>query len=127
MKLSVFARGSNPAIHRHIQRKSESYCLAEVEALRADWVDKADRSKGIICREFLYFGERLVVAAPESVEKLARPRPCPLPPAEIGFTRFDDPEKTLTKRLERNRLLVSARAIAYFGRPLEFVYQLESA
>ena len=124
MNISVYARGSNPAVDRHIQRKSISFCSTEVEAKRADWVNPDDHSQGIICREFLYFGEKLVVAAPEKVEKLARPRACPLPPLEVGNARFDDPEKTYSKRKERTRLIVSARAIAYFDAPIEMVQQL---
>jgi hypothetical protein len=124
MRIPVFARGSNPAIDRRIQKKSLSYATGEVEAGRADWVDPADPAKGIICREFLYSGQRLIAAAPEALSKLARPRPCPLPPLEVELTRFDDPEKTATKRKERMRLIVSARAIAYFDTALEIVQQL---
>ena len=58
MRIPVFARGSNPAIDRPNQRKSESYGIAEVDAFRADWIDPADHSKGILCRAFLYNRER---------------------------------------------------------------------
>lgn len=124
MRVRVFSRGSNPAIDRPIQRKSVSYASGEVEAGRADWVDRDSPAKGIVCRAFLYSGQQLVVAAPEALSKLARPRPCPLPPIEVGNNRFDEPRMTLTKRRERVRLIVSARAIAFFGAPLELVQQL---
>jgi hypothetical protein len=124
MRVSVFSRGSNPAIDRRIQRKSLSYAAEQVEIGMADWVDSLDHAKGIICREFLYSGERLVAAAPESLTKLARPRRCPLPPLEVGNARFEDPQKNQAIRDERNRLVATARAIAFFGTPLELVQQL---
>ena len=124
MRIPVFARGANPAIDRPNQRKSVSYGAAEVEAGRADWVDPNDLAKGILCRAFLYSGERLITAAPETVSKLARPRPCPLPRIEVECTHFDDPEKTYAKRAERRQLLASARAIAFFNAPLELVQQI---
>ena len=100
-----------------------SYASEEVEAGRADWIDKTDPTQGILCRAFLY-GQQLVVAAPEALAKLARPRRCPLPPLEVELTRFDDPEKSRSKREERMQLIVSARAIAYFDAPIELVQQL---
>lgn len=124
MRIPVFARGSDPAKNRPNVRKSISYCTEEIEAGRADWVNPADPSKGILCRAFLYSGQQLMQAAPESLAKLARPRRCPLAPLELGFTRFDDPEKTSTKRRERRQLVVTASAIAYFDMPLELVQQL---
>jgi hypothetical protein len=124
MRVRVFSRGSNPAIDRPIQRKSLSYAAEEVEAGRADWVNRDDLTQGILCRAILYSGERLVTAAPESLEKLARPRACPLPRLEVELTRFDDPEKRRYVREERNRLVITARAIAYFGCPLEIVQQI---
>ena len=124
MRIPVFARGSNPAIDRRLVTKSLVYGTAEVEAGRADWVDPNDHSKGILCRAFLYSGEQLVTAAPESLSKLARPRPCPLAPIEVGNARFDDPEKTYMKRKERMQLIVSARAIAYFNTPVDLVQSL---
>lgn len=126
MRVSVFARGSNPAIDRRIQRKSLQYATDEVEAGRADWVNPEDHSQGVICRAILYSGERLVNAAPEALQKLARPRRCPIPPLEVELTHFDDPEKNQTVRAERWRLVMSARAIAYFGRATELVQQLEA-
>lgn len=123
MRVRVFSRGSNPAIDRPIQRKSLSYASGEVEAGRADWVDRTDHTKGILCRAFLYSGETLVVAAPETTSKLSRPRRCPLPGLEAG-TRFDDPVKSFWTRRERYRLVATARAIAYFDCPLPGVQQL---
>jgi hypothetical protein len=122
MRIPVFARGSNPAIDRRIQKKSLSYAAGEVEAGRADWVDRNDHAKGIICRAFLYSGQQLVIAAPETLSKLARPRACPLPPLEVEGTRFDDPEKA--RRRDRTRLIVTARAIAYFDTSVELVQQI---
>jgi hypothetical protein len=124
MRVRVFARGSNPAIDPPNQRKSISYASEEVEFGRADWVDRADPAQGIVCRAILYSGELLITAAPESLSKLARPRRCPLPPLEVHLTRFDDPEKNQATRDDRRRLIVTARAIAYFGIPLELVQQL---
>jgi hypothetical protein len=126
MRIPVFARGSNPAIDQPNQRKSVSYAADEVEAGRADWVNWQDHSQGILCRAFLYSGQTLCLAAPETLSKLARPRRCPLPPLEVNLTRFDDPVKNQTTRDERARLIVSARAIAFFGRPFEIVSQLPS-
>jgi hypothetical protein len=111
MKISVFARGSNPAIDRHIQRKSVSYCEEEVQALRADWVDPDDHCKGIICREFLYFGEKLTPAQPEQVRKLSLRSA--LPPLEVSGTLFNDPEISTVKFQNRLCLVVRARAFAH--------------
>jgi len=124
MRVRVFARGSNPAFDKPNQRKSLSYASEEVAAGRADWVDPADPTKGILCREFLYSGQTLVTAAPETLSKLARPRRCPIPPVEVGNARFDDPIKGLTARRERRQLVVSARTIAFFDIPLELMQQL---
>jgi hypothetical protein len=124
MRVSVFSRGSNPAIDRPIQRKSLAYATEQVAIGMADWVDSLNHAKGILCREFLYSGERLVTAAPESLTKLARPRRCPLPPLEVGNARFDDPEQNQTLRNHRMQLVATARAIAFFGTPLDLVQQL---
>lgn len=113
MKISVFPRGSNPAIDRHIQRKSLSYCEGEVQALRADWVNPNDAMQGIICRDFLYFGQKLTPAAPEQVAKLSRRNA--LSPIEVSNTQFDDPQKSLLKREDRYTLLVRAEAFARFA------------
>jgi hypothetical protein len=106
------------------QRKSFTYASAEVEAGRADWIDPAVPAKGILCRAFLYSGQQLYAAAPEAISKLARPRRCPLPPLEVECTHFDDPQASETTRRERMRLILSARAIAYFDTPLDLVQQL---
>jgi hypothetical protein len=92
-----------------------SYASEEVEAGRADWVDKADPTQGILCRAVLYSGELLITAAPESLSKFARPRRCPLPSIEVPLTRFDDPIKNQATRRERQQLVLSARAVAFFG------------
>jgi len=76
MRIPVFARGTNPRIDRPILRKSETYTDAQVAAGRADYVDPADKSKGIICREMLYFGERPVRVETVPVGYLA-PRELP--------------------------------------------------
>ena len=57
------------------------------------------------------------LAAPETLSKLARPRRCPLPSLELQLTRFDDPVKNQATRRERQQLVQSARAVAFFGRP----------
>jgi hypothetical protein len=58
MRFPVFARRSNPAFDQPIVRKSKSYVTDQVEHGVAEWIDALDRSKGIICREMLYFGPR---------------------------------------------------------------------
>lgn len=109
MRIPVFARGSNPAIDRPNQRKSLSYGEMEVESGRADWIDPADHSKGILCRAFLYSGETLKPAEPEKLFKLCRQA---LAPIEVGHTRFDDPVKAELVRQDRRCLLVRAEAFA---------------
>ena len=111
MKISVYARGSNPAVDRHIQRKSLSYCERQVKEALADWVDPSDPTKGILCREFLAFGEKLTPAAPEQVSKLTRRRNS-LPPLEVSQTQYDDPIKNSTTRQDRHCLIVRAEAFA---------------
>ena len=66
MRIPVFARRSNPAVDQPILRKSESYANQQVESGLADWVDPFDHSKGIMCRAFLHFGEK--IAQVETVE-----------------------------------------------------------
>ena len=112
MNISVFSRGSNPAVDRHIQRKSLSFCTVEVEAGRAEWVDPADHSRGIIARDFLCFGEKLKPAQSEQVQSL-RFRSS-LPPLTVGGAQFDDPVKDFSKRADRLCLVVRARAFARF-------------
>lgn len=110
MRIPVFARGSNPAVDRPNQRKSESYGAAEVEACRADWVDPNDHSRGILCRAFLYSGETLKPASPHQLSRLTLRNA--LPPIEVGGAQFDDPVKSFTERQDRTCLLVRARAFA---------------
>src|SRR5580658_468335 len=89
MRIPVFARGSNPALDRPNQRKSLKYGEDEVKFGRADWVDPADHSKGILCRAFLYSGEYLKPAAPEQLQRLSRRNS--LAPLEVEGTQFKDP------------------------------------
>jgi hypothetical protein len=110
MRIPVFARGSNPAIDPPIQRKSESYGLAEVEAGRADWVDSNDHTRGILCHAFLYSGQTLEPAGPEELTKLTLGNA--LPPLEVSGTQFDDPIKNFVTLQERACLIVRARAFA---------------
>lgn len=113
MRIPVFARGSNPAIDRPNQRKSESYGQEEVDAGRADWIDPDDHAEGILCRAFLYSGETLKPAAPEQLKKLRSGSLRSLPPLEVS-SKFDDPVKSLAKRQERSCLVVRAHAFARF-------------
>jgi hypothetical protein len=110
MRIPVFARGSNPAIDPPIQRKSESYCQAEVEAGRADWVNPDEHSQGISCRAFLYSGQTLEPAGPEILQKLTLRNA--LPPLEVSGTQFDDPITNLETLQDRRCLVVRARAFA---------------
>lgn len=110
MRIPVFARGSNPAIDRAIQRKSETYVQSEVEAGRADWVNPDDHSKGIVCRAFLYSGETFKPAQPEQIRNFTLRSA--LPPIEVSRTTFDDPIKSSIAREDRRCLLVRARAFA---------------
>jgi hypothetical protein len=112
MRIPVFARGSNPAIDRPNQRKSLNYCRAEVEAGRADWVEGTDPTMGILCRAFLYSGEKLKPAQFEQMRRLSFRSS--LPPLEVGGTQFKDPDQSFTKREDRLCLIVRARAYARF-------------
>lgn len=58
MRIPVFARRSNPAIDKPILRKNLSYAEEQVDSGLAEWVDPLDRSRGVIAREMLYFGEK---------------------------------------------------------------------
>lgn len=105
MKISVYPRGANPRIDRHIQRKSLSYATEQVELYGvAEWIDPNDHLKGIICRDRLAFGpkiERIVDATPAELEKLTHGKlRSALPPAEIGDCKFVPPPN------ERNDTLV---------------------
>lgn len=66
MRIPVFARRANPCVDRPILRKSESYANEQIQWGRATWVDPEDPRKGIICREVLYFGERLTPPAADT-------------------------------------------------------------
>ena|ERR1700733_2632942 len=111
MKTSVFARGSNPLVDRAIQRKSLSFCNDEVEARRADWINPNAPEKGIICREFLYFGEKL---APTQPPPPSRSRNC-LPSLELPRTQFKDSVTNSAVRQLRLELVVRAEAFARFS------------
>lgn len=108
----MFARGSNPAVDRPNQRKSESYGVAEVAAGRADWIDSNDHARGILCRAFLYSGAQLKPAHLEEIRRL-RFRSS-LPPLEVGGAQFKDPDQNFAKREDRICLIVRARAFARF-------------
>jgi hypothetical protein len=103
MKISVYPRGANPLVDRHIQRKSLHFATEQVEVYgAAEWVDPGDHLKGIICRDRLPFGEkieRIVAATPEEIKKLTHGKlRSALPPAEVGGCKFMPPatEKNLT-------------------------------
>jgi hypothetical protein len=103
MKISVYPRGANPRIDRHIQRKSLSYATEQVEVYGvAEWVDPNDHLKGIICRDRLAFGPKIefvTAATPEEIKKLTRGKlRSLLPSAEVAGCKFIAPamEKNLT-------------------------------
>ncbi len=70
MRIPVFARGANPAIDRPILRKSVTYCDLQVVEGRADYIDFTDKSRGIICRELLYFGPRAIPMEPVDLKSV---------------------------------------------------------
>jgi hypothetical protein len=74
MRVPVYPRGANPRTSRCILRKKLSYAEDEVSALRADWADSFDHSKGIVPREFLASG-KVYAATPEQIERIASPPP----------------------------------------------------
>ena len=111
MRVPVFARGRNPAIDRPNQRKSLSYATEEVNAGRADWVNPDDHAQGIVCRAFLYSGEKLQPARPEQITRLSLRSA--LPPLEVSGTLYRDPELTTVKFHDRMCLIVRARAFAH--------------
>ena len=114
MKISVYPRGANPRVDRHIQRKSLSYCEDQVNLYgTAEWVDAADHSQGIICRDFLYFGEKIAPPTPTQLEKLKNRLRSGLPPLEPDGCRFIPPpmEKNCTlPRVNLENVLLSALA-----------------
>jgi hypothetical protein len=80
MRISVFARRSNPLVDPPILRKTLAYGEIQVAERLADWVDAADKSRGIICREFLpRVGEVTLPPTPESPS---------LPSAEVPGSAF---------------------------------------
>lgn len=109
MKVSVYPRGANPRIDRHIQRKSLSFATEQVEVYgTADWVDPNDHGKGIVCRDRLYFGEKtqfVTRATPAEIEKLTKGKlRSALPPAEVGNCRFVAPKVEFNDSLPRLNL-----------------------
>ena len=82
MRFPVFAARRNPATDRAIVRKSRSHVQAQVDAGRADWIDPADHSKGIVIRELTYFGPRTV----------SEPSAPVLAGAELPGLHFEEPE-----------------------------------
>lgn len=118
MKISVYPRGANPRIDRHIQRKSLNFATEQVEVYgTAVWVDEADHSQGIICCDFLYFGEKVepvVSATPEEIEKLTRGKlKSALPPVEVSGCKFVPPATERNNTLPHPQIenvLLAARA-----------------
>lgn len=118
MKVSVYPRGANPRIDRHIQRKSLHFAHEQVEVYgAAEWVDSNDPTKGIICRDHLYLGEkveRILDATPEELKKLTHGKlRSALPPAEIGDCKFIPPFTEKNESL--NRLQLETLAMAEQG------------
>jgi len=85
MRFPVFARRSNPAFDQPIVRKSKSYVTDQVEHGVADWIDALDRSKGIVCREMLYFGPRAYHI--EVIEDTGGESPIELPGLHMEFPK----------------------------------------
>jgi hypothetical protein len=67
MRIPVFARRTNPSIDPPIVRKNLNYAKEEVAALRADWVNPLDPSRGILCREMIR-SERRFQSEPEGMD-----------------------------------------------------------
>jgi hypothetical protein len=97
MKFPVFAKGAEPSIDRRIQRKSMSYITEEVTRGRADWVDSADRRKGIICREMLWLGLKPLAPEPECLS--------PMRGAEIPGIIFKEPASAAWRKDPASRAL----------------------
>lgn len=118
MKISVYPRGANPLVDRHIQRKSLHFCTEQVEVYgAADWIDPLDHAKGIVCRDRLFFGEkieRILDATPAEVEKLTRGNlRSALPPAEIGNCKFVGPASERNEtfaRIQVDNVLIASRS-----------------
>lgn len=103
MRIPVFGRGTNPRIDPAILRKSESYAALQVQAGRADWLDPDAHSKGILCRELIYFGPRPVLVETVEISTAFS--------AELPGIRFIPPrtEKNPTlPHLESSTLLAAA-------------------
>jgi hypothetical protein len=97
------------------QRKSESYCTAEVEAARADWVDPDDHPKGILCRAiFSHFEPSYGPASPANNKRTPGPLTLfnALPPLEVHGTQFDDPIKNSATLHDRRSLVARASLFA---------------
>lgn len=93
MRFPIFPRKSNPAVDRPVVRKKMVYLEAQVAQLLADWVDSSDKSKGIICRDMLYFGPREFTYDP--------PSECYMPPREIPGVFFQEPQSATWRRDHR--------------------------
>lgn len=106
MRIPVYARGANPRVDRPIQHKNLSYGKEAVEMYgSAVWVDPADPSKGIICRDFLYFGEKTVAPpTPEQLRKLRSKLKSALPPLEPNGCKFIPPPMEKNPTLPRLNL-----------------------
>ena len=113
LRIPVFSRLANPSVDPPIIRKSVAYCARQVADLLAVWIDPANPSKGIRCREFL---PREVL--PVFTSEPANPA---LPPVEVQGCYFVDPEPSEEKLAERNRLIQEARMITHFGPGKELV------
>ena len=103
MRIPVFGRGANPRIDLPILRKSESYAALQVEERRADWINPDDHSRGILCRELIYFGPRAVYL--ETVE-LSTAFPAELP--GIRFIPPPNQKNPTLPHLESQNLLAAA-------------------
>lgn len=94
----MFSRGSNPAIDCPNQRKSMSYASEEVEHGRADWVDRNDRAKGIICRAFLYSGQQVHRLESADAGSSPMPRLKWLPPQDERWKQIQATSKIVNVR-----------------------------
>lgn len=92
MRFPVFARGANPRIDRPILRKSKDYVESQVAMARAQWVDESNHSKGIVCRELLYFGP------PSDLHFQPRAETGKLPMLEIPGVIFREPQSAEWQR-----------------------------
>lgn len=104
----MYPRGSDPRTARRILSKSLSYAQEEVRNYRADWVDPADPSRGIVPREFLASG-KLLAATLDQIEHLAV-EGMNGPPPDVGLKFIPPPmEKNPTlPRINVESLVVAA-------------------